>query len=139
MALDAKTDALVLGGGPAGSATAMRLLQQGIEPLIVEREVFPRYHIGESMTGECGALVRDLGFGDAMAAAKHPVKYGVNVFGAKGHSDWWVPVMQRKMDGSLHPQVTWQVRRSEFDKMMLDEAVARGEDRARPRHFADHE
>ena len=121
-----KTDALVIGGGPAGATAAMRLLAKGIRPLIVERERFPRYHIGESMTGECGGIVRELGFGERMAAAGHPVKHGVCVYGAKAGSEWWVPVMQRREDGELQEQVTWQVRRSVFDTMLLEEATRRG-------------
>ena len=54
-----KTEVLIIGGGPAGSTSALRLLQRGITPIIVEREEFPRFHIGESMTGECGNLVRE--------------------------------------------------------------------------------
>ena len=92
----------------------------------MERESFPRYHIGESMTGECGAIVRDLGFADRMEKASHPVKQGVVVFGTRGNSDWWLPVMRRDDEGTLHDQFTWQVRRSEFDQMLLDEAVDRG-------------
>ena len=61
-----KTDVVIVGGGPAGSASALHLLQRGITPVIVERESFPRFHIGESMTGEAGGLVRDLGFEDQM-------------------------------------------------------------------------
>ena len=57
-----KTDVLVIGGGPAGAAVSMRLRKRGITPVIVERETFPRFHIGESMTGEAGNLVRELGF-----------------------------------------------------------------------------
>ncbi|HET9405312.1 MAG TPA: NAD(P)/FAD-dependent oxidoreductase [Burkholderiales bacterium] len=123
-----KVDALVIGGGPAGATVAMRLLAKGIRPLVVERERFPRYHVGESMTGECGFIVRELGLEARMAANGHPVKHGVCVFGAKGTSDWWVPVMQRTEDGVLHEQVTWQVRRSVFDAMLLDEALQRGAD-----------
>jgi flavin-dependent dehydrogenase len=104
----------------------MRLLERGITPTILEREQFPRYHIGESMTGECGAIVRSLGLADQMAKAGHPVKHGVVTYGTRGSADWWLPVMRRTPDGVLHDQTTWQVRRSEFDTMMLDEAVARG-------------
>ena len=88
----------------------MRLLQKGIQPLIVERERFPRFHIGESMTGECGRLLRELGLGDRMADLTAPVKHGVNVFGAKGHNDWWVPMMQRTPAGDLAPQADWSER-----------------------------
>jgi len=121
-----KTQVVIVGGGPGGTAASMYLERQGIESVIVEKEAFPRYHIGESMTGEAGFVLRQLGLGDKMMAAKHPIKHGVVVYGTQGRNDWWLPVMQRFEDGTLKDQFTWQVRRSEFDKMMLDEAVARG-------------
>jgi 1H-pyrrole-2-carbonyl-[peptidyl-carrier protein] brominase len=124
--LKKKAEVLVVGGGPAGATAAMRLLAKGMRPLIVERETFPRYHIGESMTGECGGIMRELGFGERMAAARHQVKHGVCVFGPRGNNDWWIPVMQRTDDGQLHEQSTWQVRRSVFDAMLLEEALRRG-------------
>jgi ribulose 1,5-bisphosphate synthetase/thiazole synthase len=46
-----KTDVLIIGGGPGSAATAMFLVRQGIKPIILEQEAFPRYHIGESLTG----------------------------------------------------------------------------------------
>ncbi len=77
-------EVVIVGGGPAGAAVALQLLDRGVVPVIVERELFPRFHIGESMTGECGALVRGLGFEERMKAAGHPVKHGVTVFGTRG-------------------------------------------------------
>ena len=121
-----KTDVVIIGGGPGGSASSMFLRQQGINSIIVEKEVFPRYHIGESMTGECGAVVRDLGLEDKMNSMNFPIKRGLTVYGTGGKNTWFVPVMGRDDDWNLFPQYTWQVRRSEFDKMMLDEAVERG-------------
>jgi 1H-pyrrole-2-carbonyl-[peptidyl-carrier protein] brominase len=121
-----KTDVVIVGGGPGGAASAMHLAKLGIRSVIVETKTFPRYHVGESMTGECAPLVRELGFGAEMDKAGHPVKFGVKVFGTGGKNSWWVPVMGRDEDWKLFEASTWQVRRSVFDKMMLDEAVARG-------------
>ncbi|MCI0574996.1 MAG: tryptophan 7-halogenase [Chloroflexi bacterium] len=118
-----KTDVAIVGGGPGGAASAMFLIQEGIKPVIIEKETFPRYHIGESMTGECGGVVRQLGLGDEMLKRRHPIKHGVKVYGQ--HS-WFVPVMARDASYNLMDQTTWQVRRSDFDRMMLEEAVARG-------------
>ncbi len=60
-----------------------------------------------------------------MKTANHPVKHGVTVFGTRGNPDWWIP-MSRRDDQGLHNHPTWQVRRSTFDKMLLDAAVERG-------------
>jgi FADH2-dependent halogenase len=121
-----KTEVVIVGGGPAGSSSAMFLLEQGITPIILEMEQFPRYHIGESMTGAGGKVVREMGFEEEMIRAGHPQKKGVKVWGPKGHSSWWVPVTGRDEKWELFDWYTWQVRRSVFDKMMLDAAVARG-------------
>jgi flavin-dependent dehydrogenase len=121
-----QTDALIIGGGPAGTGMALRLLDRGVTPVIVEREQFPRFHIGESMTGECGKLIRELGFEDDMIEQKHPIKRGVVVSGSRGQADWWLPTMKRNSDLSLNYVTTWQVRRSNFDQMLLEAATKRG-------------
>src|SRR4030095_8028314 len=121
-----KIDVLIIGGGPGGSAMAMFLAREGIKPVILEQEEFPRYHIGESMTGEGGQVLRRLGFEDEMIKREHPVKHGVKVFGTTCQDSWYVPVSSRDKEWKLSDSTTWQVRRSDFDTMMLKEAEARG-------------
>src|SRR5216110_2421057 len=103
---------------------AMFLAREGIKPVILEQEEFPRFHIGESMTGEAAQVVRRLGLEQKMV--KHPVKHGVKVFGTTGVNSWYVPVSARDKEWNLSFSTTWQMRRSDFDTMMLKEAEARG-------------
>lgn len=119
---------VIVGGGPAGAACAIELKKSGISPIIVEKAEFPRFHIGESMTGECGAAVRKLGLDleSRMKAAGHPIKWGTMVWGKGGKNSFYIPVMGRNESGELFEQSTWQVRRSTFDKMLFDYAVEMG-------------
>ncbi len=121
-----KTQVAIIGGGPGGAASAMFLARGGIQSVIIEKEPFPRYHIGESMSGECGGVLRRLGLEAEMIKRNYPVKHGLTVYGTGGKNAWYVPVMQRTDDWQLKDQSTWQVRRSDFDQMMLEQAVARG-------------
>lgn len=121
-----KTDVVIIGGGPAGASAAIFLEKEGISSIIVEQETFPRYHIGESMTGAAGKVLRELGLDVEMIARKYPVKQGVKVYGPKGHSNWWVPVTGRDDNWELFDWNTWQVRRSDFDDMLLQQALAKG-------------
>ena len=121
-----KTDVLIVGGGPAGSAAAMFLIREGIQPLIVEAEEFPRYHIGESLTGGAADVLRALDLEEDMKRNGYLVKYGVKVYGQSVNGSWFVPVRGRDANWQPFDQTTWQVRRSDFDKMMLDIAVSRG-------------
>ncbi len=59
-----KTDVVIIGGGPGGAMSAMFLLREGIRPIILEQEEFPRFHIGESMTGEAGQVHAEAWFGE---------------------------------------------------------------------------
>lgn len=121
------TRVVIVGGGPAGSSCAIRLAQAGVRATVVECESFPRFHVGESLTGESGLLLRDMGLEDAMAAADYPVKYGVRIYSPSGRDWYWFPTMQR-VDGGLEKTFTWQVRRSAFDAMLFDHARALGSD-----------
>ncbi len=123
---DQRTDALIIGGGPGGAASGMFLARQGIQPVIVEKGTFPRYHVGESMSGECGAIVRMLGLQPEMLRHRFPLKRGLAVYGNEENNSWFIPVTARDENWKMFECETWQVRRSDFDKMILDEAVARG-------------
>lgn len=119
-------DVAIIGAGPGGAGSALYLLQQGIKPIIIEKESFPRYHIGESLTGECGMCLRKLGLEDLLLKQRIPIKYGVTVYGTGGKNSFWVPVAERTPDDQIKEQWTWQVRRSDFDKLLLDLALAKG-------------
>jgi flavin-dependent dehydrogenase len=119
-------DVVVVGAGPAGAASALYLLKAGLKPVIVEQESFPRYHIGESLTGECGNCLRELGLEAQMQSVGWPVKYGVTVYGAEARNSFWVPVQKRNHENQLESTSTWQVRRSDFDRMLLGTALERG-------------
>lgn len=121
-----KTDVAIVGGGPGGAACALFLERAGIRSTIIESAQFPRYHIGESMTGECGNCLRSLGLEEEMVRRAHPIKWGVRVYGPKGKNPFWVPVMGRRPQGELFEASTWQVRRSDFDAMLLDTVRTRG-------------
>src|SRR5262245_55258575 len=111
-----REDVVIIGGGPGGSAAAMNLVREGIQPLILEAEEFPRYHIGESMTGAAAAAMRALGLEQEMYRRGYPNKMGVNVYGQSKEGRFWVPVTSRDENWKIAPADTWQIRRSDFDK-----------------------
>jgi len=110
-------DAIVAGLGPGGSTAALHLRRAGLSVLGVEGTAFPRYHIGESLTGTVGCYLRELGLEDEMQRRGFPVKYGVSVMGNSARNEFFV---------ATDPQPTWQVRRDEFDQVLLDAAVSGG-------------
>ena len=71
--MDLRTDVLVIGGGPGGVAAAMFPLREGMKPIVLEQEKFPRFHIGESIISEAGHLLRRLGLEEKMMTANYPV------------------------------------------------------------------
>lgn len=122
-----KTQVAIVGGGPAGSACAIHLALRGISSVIVERERFPRFHIGESLTGGSGDLLREMGLEDTMKSMNFPVKYGIRGRGPVGALSFWVPIRTRDADSDEQRETfSWQVRRSTFDNMLLTRAVELG-------------
>jgi flavin-dependent dehydrogenase len=121
-----KHPVIILGGGPAGAATAMFLLKRGITPVIVERDDHPRFHVGESLTGATAITLKNLGLGPAIEAQRYPVKHGAVFYGPDGKNDFWVGLVRRDEKGEQVPNSTWNVMRSSFDKILFDAAVERG-------------
>lgn len=69
-------DVGIIGGGPAGSALAAYLAKAGVSCVLLESELFPRAHVGESLVPSSTRVFKELDFLDQMEAAKFPHKYG---------------------------------------------------------------
>lgn len=116
-------DALVLGAGPAGSTAAAVLAERGRRVLVIERERFPRYKVGESLLPYCYFPLERIGMIEKLRASAFVKKYSVQFASTSGRvSEPFY--FHRHID---HPAAqTWQVVRGEFDRMMLDNAVEKG-------------
>jgi flavin-dependent dehydrogenase len=121
-----KTDVVIIGAGPGGSVSALFLAQKGIKSVIVEQSTFPRFQIGESLTGEAGKALKGLGLGEKLDKLGCYIKQGVRVYGRGGKNQFWVPVTGRTDEGEIYDSTTWHVRRSDFDQLLLDEALETG-------------
>src|SRR5579884_3332934 len=116
-------DVVVIGGGPAGSTVSTLLAQQGVRVKLYERDRFPRFHIGESLIPETYWVFRRLKMLDKMKASPFVKKYSVQFVNAAGKMS--APFYFH--DNRPHEcSQTWQVIRSEFDTMMLDNAREQG-------------
>jgi flavin-dependent dehydrogenase len=116
-----KTQVLVVGGGPAGSTSAGLLARQGFQVTLLERDRFPRYHIGESILPSCRPILELLGVWDRVASHGFVEKRGAYFFW--GEEEWEVRFSDMG-DGAN----AWQVVRSEFDEILLDHAASLGVD-----------
>ena len=116
-------DVVVIGGGPAGSTVSALIAQRGHRVTLFERERFPRFHIGESLIPETYWVLKRLGMLPRMQQSHFVKKYSVQFVNAGGKLSapfyFW--------DNKPHEcSQTWQVVRSEFDQMMLDNAREHG-------------
>ena len=116
-------DCVVIGGGPAGATAATVLAQHGRRVAILEREQFPRYHVGESLMPYTWFTFERLGVLDWFEKAACPQKFSVQFVSTSGK----VSQPFYFFETIKHPcATTWQVRRSDFDRMLLDNARAKG-------------
>lgn len=114
-------DVIVVGAGPAGSMSAYLLAEQGYDVLVLEREHFPRFHIGESLL--------PLGTG---AIERMGLDMPKDTFVFKRGAQFICEETDRQLDVSFDeayegpPRHAWQVERSKFDTQLRDKAVEMG-------------
>jgi FADH2 O2-dependent halogenase len=131
-------DVIVMGGGPAGAAMGAYLGKAGVKCAVLEREIFPRPHVGESLVPSSTRVFKELNFLDKLEGAKFPHKYG-----ASWSSDPMKPTYAHDWAG-LDPECnadirfaereqpgvdrnyTYHVDRGKFDLMLLQHAAELG-------------
>jgi 1H-pyrrole-2-carbonyl-[peptidyl-carrier protein] chlorinase len=127
-------DVAVIGGGPAGSSMGAYLGRAGLDTVVLERELFPRQHVGESLVPSSTRVFRDLGLLDKMEAHKFPHKYGAAWTAENAHNFYetnWAGLQgedyadfqfsEREQDG-VGMDYTYHVDRGKFDLMLLQYA-----------------
>ncbi len=117
-------DAVIIGGGPAGASSAAILAEHGHRVLVLEREKFPRYHVGESMIPFTYGPMERLGLVPLMKKSAFQKKYSVVFISPNGRASQPFYFFNR-YDKDTVAQ-TWQVLRSEFDEILLNNARSKG-------------
>lgn len=110
-------DVVVIGGGPGGSATAGLLAQQGHKVLVLEKEKFPRYHVGESLITGSMPTIEALGLRERLDRMGYVRKYGGTLMWGRNQGAW-----DFRFTEASEYEYTFQVRRADFDSVLLSRA-----------------
>ncbi|MGF6111692.1 NAD(P)/FAD-dependent oxidoreductase [Pseudomonas frederiksbergensis] len=112
---------VVIGAGPSGAIAAALLKRKGHDVLVIERQHFPRFSIGESLLSHCLDFVEEAGMLEAVNAAGFQIKTGAafawgELYSAFDFGDTF----------SNGKPTTFQVQRADFDKLLADQAALQG-------------
>jgi flavin-dependent dehydrogenase len=114
-------DVLVIGAGPAGSSAAALLHKAGFTSIVVEKQKFPRFVIGESLLPRCMDLLQEADLLPAVEARGYIVKNGALFLRGEEKSDFNFANKHTK-----GWDYTWQVPRADFDWTLVQAVAARG-------------
>jgi flavin-dependent dehydrogenase len=116
-------DAIVIGGGPAGSTIGSILAREGRSVVLFEKEEFPRHHIGESLMTDTYWTFKRMGLLEKLKASPFVRKYSVQFANSEGRESRPFYFFE-----AIHHEsaVTWQVTRAEFDKLLIEHAADQG-------------
>lgn len=123
MKTESAFDVVIIGAGPAGCAAAALLAEYGLKTVVLEKEKFPRYHIGESLLPFTTLPLKRLGLLEKMRQSDFVKKYSVQFVAPSGKASQPFYFSTR-----YEPDIaqTWQVLRSEFDLLLMQNARQRG-------------
>lgn len=116
-------DAIIIGGGPGGSTAGSTLARAGKRVLILERERFPRFHVGESLIPYGNDIFSAIGVWDKIQEAGFMPKRGAEF--TLGNSTAGIRILFGRYLAKRYSH-TFQVERSRFDQLLLDHAVSCG-------------
>ncbi|HTI72917.1 MAG TPA: NAD(P)/FAD-dependent oxidoreductase [Candidatus Limnocylindria bacterium] len=118
-------DVVVIGGGPGGSCAATKLARAGKRVLLLEKEHFPRFHIGESLLPYNNPIFEEIGVMPELQAAGFPRKVGAQFFLGNGSKSLFFVFRNGKF--TKHTE-SFQVERAKFDHILLRHAAKSGAD-----------
>ncbi|MBI3270735.1 MAG: tryptophan 7-halogenase [Planctomycetes bacterium] len=122
---DPMQEVVVIGGGPAGATVATLVQRAGHHCVLLERETFPRYHVGESLIPGANRVLDRLGLLGRMKTSTFTKKHSVR-FVSRSGSESFPFYFGENIQGDRSR--VWQVERSEFDRFLLENASAAGVD-----------
>lgn len=117
-----KYDAIIIGGGPGGATAGLLLARAGLNVVLIEKETFPRFHIGETMLPYNRKVIASLGLTEALERTPHVLKLGAEFIHATGSHGTRFYFDSGLVSGAP----TFNVERAEFDTMLLNEARKAG-------------
>ncbi|TFH10379.1 MAG: NAD(P)/FAD-dependent oxidoreductase [Nitrosomonadales bacterium] len=118
-----QAEVVIIGAGPSGSIAAALLKKMGHQVVVLEKDHFPRFSIGESLLPQCMEFIELAGMTEAVCAEKFQLKNGAAFACDDKHGSF-----DFTAKSTLGPSTTFQVLRSRFDQVLANTAVEQGVD-----------